>query len=504
MRSKNIFFGTLFLLLTAFSVHAQSYIISSVDFSASGLTKNSALRRNIRIEEGKTFSSKKELEAYIVDIKQKLINARLFETAEVTYEEGSGSDGIPVSISVRTVDSRHFLLLPYPKYDSNEGFELKIKIKDDNFLGLMSPLSGDVSALFENKPNQSRDFVAGASIKYDLPFNIGRIESSWNNDLAFKYAFVRGEPEWNLRTGLSFLLPFKRAGVRLDLTQGFVRNLDYTDFDDHLYFTENAKLSLPIILESIENFGDIVYTPAAEVVCNWDANGINKTDEDLLSPKLIFSHSLSAGRVNWIGNFRKGFTASITQSAAYHFELKEFQPGIEVKVNAFYAWKYAGLNARYTLFAEHNTFRRFGSIVRGLPDDTYFSDSGISPNNYQEKAAAAMVLNMDLPIHIFSTDWEKWGWNWAKSLNFEVQLTPFIDIALANNRMTGRVFDPRDGFYTAGLEVLVFPQKWRSIVVRASAGFDLGRILLKDWIDTSWRDEKAGKTEITVGIGLFY
>ena len=85
-----------------------------------------------------------------------------------------------------------------------------------------------------------------------------------------------------------------------------------------------------------------------------------------------------------------------------------------------------------------------------------------------------------------------------------MQIVPFIDIALAANRMTGRVFDPRDGFYCAGIEVLLFPQKWKSVQIRASAGFDIGRLLLKDFIDTSWRDEKSSKKELTIGIGLFY
>ncbi|MBR5096653.1 MAG: hypothetical protein IK094_06045, partial [Treponema sp.] len=67
-----------------------------------------------------------------------------------------------------------------------------------------------------------------------------------------------------------------------------------------------------------------------------------------------------------------------------------------------------------------------------------------------------------------------------------------------------RVFDPRDGFYCAGMEIIAFPEKWKSVQIRTSLGLDIGRLLLKKFIDTSWRDEKAGKFELTVGIGLFY
>lgn len=491
------------------SLWAEAWTIRSVDFDPQGGTKVSALKRKIKVDTEKVFESKEDLDAYVVSIKQKLINERLFETVQIDLEEdpqsGEQAEGArSATLKVATVDSRHFLLLPYPKYDSNEGFEFKVKLKDDNFLGLMNPLSSDVFVQWEQKENQSDDFVAGGSLKYQLPFAMGPIQASWNNDLFFKYAFIRKEPEWNLKTGFTFIMPFKNLDLRLDLTQGFVRDADYKVFDDELYWTENAKFSVPIVLERFEKIGNLVYTPAAQIDCKWDLDGINPIDEDLLSPRLIFSHGLSLGQVNWIGNFRKGFYASVEQSAAYNFKVNEFQPGVKVTANIFAAWKHLGLNSRFLLFAEKNTYTRYGYLLRGVADDQYLSGVPHTPNSYSAKGAAAMVLNLDLPIKVFSTDWEAWGAKWLKSFNFEMQIVPFIDIALAANRMTGRVFDPRDGFYCAGIEVLLFPQKWKSVQIRASAGFDIGRLLLKDFIDTSWRDEKSSKKELTIGIGLFY
>ena len=491
------------------SLWAEAWTIRSVDFDPQGGTKVSALKRKIKVDTEKVFESKEELDAYVVSIKQKLINERLFETIQIDLEEdqqsGEQAEGArSATLKVATVDSRHFLFLPYPKYDSNEGFEFKVKLKDDNFLGLMNPLSSDVFVQWEQKENKSDDFVAGASLKYQLPFAMGPIQASWNNELFFKYAFIRQEPEWNLKTGFTFIMPFKNLDLRLDLTQGFVRDADYKVFDDELYWTENAKFSVPIVLERFEKIGNLVYTPAAQIDCKWDLDGINPIDEDLLSPRLIFSHGLSLGQVNWIGNFRKGFYACVEQSAAYNFKVNEFQPGVKVTANIFAAWKHLGLNSRFLLFAEKNTYTRYGYLLRGVADDQYLSGVPHTPNGYSAKGAAAMVLNLDLPIKVFSTDWESWGAKWLRSFNFEVQIVPFIDIALAANRMTGRVFDPRDGFYCAGIEVLLFPQKWKSVQIRASAGFDIGRLLLKDFIDTSWRDEKSSKKELTIGIGLFY
>lgn len=482
----------------------ERYKIASVRYDAQGVTKESALARNVEIEEGKTFESREALDAYVLDIKQKLINARLFETAEIECApvgEASEDGEIPVAIRVVTVDSRHFLLLPYPKYDSNEGFELKIKFKDANFAGTMSEMEADAFFRFEQKEGQENDFVLGGNFGYDLPFTLGKVEASWNNDLSFEYAFIRGEPEWNFQTGFTFILPFENLALRLDLTQGTTRDLDYKKFNDELFFTERAKLSVPIRLDTVPGIGDIVYTPAAEIEYNWDSDGIDILDEDLVSPKLTFSHGISAGRVNWHGNFRKGFSAGLFQSAAYNFQLNEFQPGIELRATAFFAWARAALASRLTLFAEFDSYRRYGHLLRGIPDDQYFSPQTGMNDVYACKSAAALILNLDVPIKLFSTRFEK---GWLKNFNFEVQLSPFIDVALTQNRATGRAFSPRDGFYTCGVEILVFPEKWKSVQLRASAGFDMSRILFKNAVDTSWRDDNASNKEFSIGIGLFY
>ncbi|MBO7123415.1 MAG: hypothetical protein J6V90_09065 [Treponema sp.] len=493
-------------LLFAASLWAdERWTIRDVVFDPQGGTKASALKRNISVDTKRVFESRQELDAYIVEIKQKLINERLFENVQIDIEEGPETDGAKTAgLKISTVDSGHLLFMPYPKYSSNEGFEFKVKLKDDNFAGLMNPLSADVFVQYEQKEGKSDDFVTGASVEYKLPFSLGPIQATWNNDLFFKYAFIQKEPEWNLNTGFTFILPFESFSLRLDLTQGFVRDADYKVFDDELYWVENAKFSIPIVLERFKKIGDLVYTPAVEIDGKWNLDGINSIDEDLLSPKLTVSHSLSLGQVNWIGNFRKGFEARAEQSMAYNFYLNEIQPGVKITGSAFGAWKYIGINSRFTLFAEQNTYTRFGKYLRGISDDQYFAGVPKTPNGYATKGAAAMIFNFELPIHLMTVRWKEWGCGFLSFFDCEIQVIPFMDIALAANRMTGRVFDPRDGFYCAGVEIIAFPEKWKSVQIRTSLGLDIGRLLLKNFIDTSWRDEKASKFELTVGIGLFY
>ena len=65
-------------------------------------------------------------------------------------------------------------------------------------------------------------------------------------------------------------------------------------------------------------------------------------------------------------------------------------------------------------------------------------------------------VNIDFPIRVFSTRFEKN--RVLRKLNFEVQVSPFIDFAFVNNKATGTSFSVKDGFYAGGMEVIVFPE----------------------------------------------
>ena len=74
-----------------------------------------------------------------------------------------------------------------------------------------------------------------------------------------------------------------------------------------------------------------------------------------------------------------------------------------------------------------------------------------------------------------------------KYLNFEFQLSPFFDAALIKNRGTGSNLNYKEGIYTGGLEALVYPEKWKSFVVRASLGVDTWTLIVPG------EKEKLGK-----------
>ncbi len=503
-------FSVLFLTVCIFfvsSAYSDRYIITDTEYNINGITRESILRQHLDIETKRIFDSEEELLAYISGIEQKLVNTRLFEDVKIDFTYGKAENDLPypVTLIISTADSHHLLILPYPKYDSNTGVTLKIKINDDNFLGFMNKMSSDISFGVEQRENRGNktQSIIGASFDYNFPITTGRVNTSWNNSFAMTYAIEDAEPEWDLGTGFTIEVPLENISYRLDLKQGYVKNLDYKKYDDDTYFVEYAEFGIPVKLERIDGWGDILYTPSVSYEYNWDSNGISRKNEDLLNPLLKFSHKLSTEHINWHGNFRKGIYAAIGQNIGYNFGENQIQPGFFTEFKGFYSTKYIGFNSRLYAFGQFNAFQKIGSRLRGIRDDQYFAKATGLDDVYACKTTAAIILNLDMPVKIFATDWKKIGWNFLHSFNFELQVSPFIDIALVDNRVTHRCFDFRDGFYTCGLEVIVFPEKWKSIQLRGSAGFDISRYLLKDYIDTSWRAE-VSKTEITIGLGLFY
>ena len=233
----------------------------------------------------------------------------------------------------------------------------------------------------------------------------------------------------------------------------------------------------------------------------WDFNGISDSNSDLAGPQLAIGQTLGTSRINWKNNLRTGLSISTTQSFTYIAQESKLQPKFSVELQVFKGFKRIGIASDLYFFLMANGMENIGSRLRGIRDKQYFSASSGHADSYATKTSGALVVNLDFPVRIFSTCFEKN--RVLRKLNFEMQLSPFIDFALANNKATGTSFSPKDGFYTAGLEMIVFPESWKSIQVRASVGFDVGSYLLKNQLNMNWRSD-VSPYEVSVGIGLHY
>lgn len=518
MKKLFIFVFSLFLFSKIFS---ESYKIEKVVFNIDGKTKERNILKNCSINTDNIFNNKEELDSYIKNYEIELANLRIFENIEIQYEISEENNTeineklTPIILTIDLKESFSFLAVPYFKFDSNTGSTIKIKAKDTNFLGSLNTMDFDVNfQILTEDENDAAEYLLGANFKYDFPFRIGIVNTTLINDYTISYTFGNNLPEWDGRLGLNFSLPINNINLELELNQYAKRDTSFTIFGDDIYFTENAKFSVPILLFSNNNVGDIKYTPYISFTTNWDKDGINIKNNDLSSPIGVIGQSLSFGRINWIQNMREGFNFAMTNSLSYNFQRNEFIPYINLEINSHWNFKDSsnwflkrlGINTKLYGFVyiplENNKFyygEKYGNYLRGIRDEQFFNENtDLFSSEKALSSFTAINLCFDFPISLFTTNFTK---SFFKYFNFELQVSPFIDISLGYNRYTKRFFHPRDGFYTAGLELLVYPLKWSSFTVRGCLGVDMGRLL--NIVDTSWRSD-VSLYEFSFGIGLHY
>ncbi len=506
----------LFFVVPAFFISAQKkYKISEVFYNMKGKTTQYALSLNIPIDKDVQFNTEDEFLVYLADLRLKFSSERVFDKTSIDYkiDYNSSKDFNLIYLTVNTSDSFNFIAMPYLKYTSNSGLTFKLKMKDMNFLGSMNTMTAETSfAMEQDTESEPLEYVFGAGVTFSYPFKASIVDCTWDNDLSISYTLGDTSPEWDCSSGLTFSIPFDTFDLDFDLTQSAVRDFDYSEYGDDTYFGEDAEFSIPFTVQEIKNWGSVVYTPYISYTSNWDNDGIRVDDTDLISPLYTVGHSISTSRVNWINNFRQGFSFSMSQSISWNDGTQSFVPYIGIELKGYKAFKHCCFSTDLYAFGYSNSEKNIGSRLRGIRDNQYFADGSA----YSCKTPQAIVLNLDLPIHIITTDWVKWGSpvlnfihlgkfsHLLNYFNFEMQISPFIDTALTYNNITKTRFYYKDGFYSGGFEILIFPKKWRSIQVRTMFGIDIGRKFLSKYINTSWRDSDVPKYEWSFGVGLLY
>lgn len=146
---------------------ATGWQIDTIQYEMSGLTQQRVLANTIPIDKTTVFASKAACESYVASLTPRLQSLRIFASVNITAEYGSPNEnGItPVALTIKTVDSKNFLVLPFPKIDSNSGFQVKFKIKDNNFLGAMLPLNAEVMYGYD----QNEKHIFSTDIDFSLP-----------------------------------------------------------------------------------------------------------------------------------------------------------------------------------------------------------------------------------------------------------------------------------------------------------------------------------------------
>lgn len=498
MRKKTLFLAMILSALCAVAAFCDdSFRITSVEYDRTGKTREFPLSKAVPIDRERVFPDRQSLDAYVQDLLVQFSNQRVLEstTIDTVITDVRGADGVVgVSLVVHTVDSWNVIALPKPSFDSNSGFELKIKLKDYNFFGSMQELNSDIAYSIDNDGKNS----FSANLDFDIPFQFANHELEWSNDMSMNLP-IGQTPEFSVGTGLSVMFPLSFSKLIFAVDQKAVINDRDSDdvlyADDPFYLNEKLSLRLPIVLMDLDRYGNLVWSPDASVGINVAPGGIDA--HDLKGTELSFGHSLSMGRVDWVGNFREGFSASIWNTYGYNtFKSSAMYVSVSGKATGFLAiGNRFGINSRLNAMQviSGSKATAIAEPLRGILNKRVDSDSAVS-------------LNLDFPITVMDIDFvEITGVKWTKFIGFEMQASPFVDMMLTHDAATGRYYALRDGWYSGGLEVLVFLKKMRSITVRASAGYDLQDYVVNGW---SMRD-RAGRDgysthEYVIGLGLHY
>ena len=519
---KKAFLAVLFILLLA-PVFAQDYQINYVSYQIQGcgapifgITQDYAVARAVPVDKKRVFNDKAELDAYLEDYKKKLNNLRAFETITVDYTfEDPDAEHMLVNLIVTLKDSFHLFAIPGPKYDSNTGLIFKLKIKDSNFLGSLNTLSSDFYFLLPTDESDASHSEFGFNASIDYPFKLASFDATWLNDLGISYTFGNDMPEWNVSTGLRFYLPVSKHSLVFEAKQKFINNFAYEEFEDNIYFANDFGISMPLKIAEMNYFGSLLYTPYISTTINYDHDGISKMNSSLSSPSLTGGHKLSFGRIDWSDNLRTGLTVALDNYYTYNFQRQRFYPVIELKTAAYkkidliedsFTLRNIGLATDFHAFTFmtnpkknkyiYNDGKSIGQYLRGIRDNQEYKGTDISSLNL----TTALIFNFDFPIQILRTNFKN---KFFKYFNFDMQLSPFFDMALTYNKITQKLFDFKDGFYGAGLEVIVYPLKWSGITIRGSVGIDVGRKFFDKNLNMDWR-QGVSKKEFSVGFGLHY
>jgi hypothetical protein len=452
------------------------FIISGITFDIKGRTRPDAVIRNAELKEGEEIQGRANLEKYIQEKQQFLQNQRIFDSAKITRSVGEvQKDGkYPVSLHISIVDTWNIIAVPYPKYDTNSGFEFIVKARDYNFMGTMNPLRLDFGYKYDQKGQSSVVF----ELDSDTPFRA--FGFNWNIDFDhfFNYRPDAEEPYFYKNiTGLSMELPFKTTLFTFGFEESFVLNeenddskLQYGKFQNGLYMASRPYViwEIPTGLD-VGNYGELTYTPEISAVFNhefsqWPLHDFRK------GPFLSLIHTLGFNQINWIGNYRQGFDVGMKNSYVFDFHRMSQDKeslSIEYSVSGKGHFIITGnfgistfLQYRHWFYHDPGYYTKGGDALRGILDSAINADYMLS-------------LNLDFPFRVLQFLPSRWfGKPRLRIIDFDLHLSPIVDMALYHDPLSNTAFSFKNILVSGGMELIVFPAFMRSLYIRVSIAWN--------------------------------
>jgi hypothetical protein len=499
------------------------FVINTFHFDIKGRTRPEALTRVGEFKKGVELKGRENLDKYVQDKTQLLLNQRVLEKVEIGYTIGERLENgkYPVDLLISSEDTWNIIALPYPKYDTNTGFELLVKARDYNFLGTMNPLRID----FGYKYNESGRNSLVFELDSDTPFKAFGYNWNINFDHIFNYRPDAGEPYYYKNTtGLSMELPFRSTIFTFGLEESFFLNEEnsdkykpkYGDFQNGLFMSSVLYSSWKIPTGLQTAYGELTYTPKLSATFNHELPGM-PLDAFRLGPFMTFEHSMGFDRINWIGNYREGLDVSMRNTFKYNFHrISRSEDPLDIDYSASGIGHFiisdnfgisANLKFRHWIYHDPDYYDQAADALRGILDKAVHA-------NYM------LSLNLDFPFRVLRFLPSQW-FNTSKLrfFDFEMHFSPILDMAfynvpsadnslLATSRIT---FNNNNILFTGGLELIVFPAFMRSLYLRASLAWSFveqinnpGDYYLNPILPIIPHLPDGDNREIFVGIGHHY
>jgi len=466
------------------------FVINSFKYNVKGITLPFMLNTKTELKAGEEIKGKKNLEAFIQDKKQLLINERVLSddvVIEYSIGEKDEEDKFPVDLAIFVEDTWNIIALPYPKYDSNYGFELTIKARDYNFFGTMNPLRVDLGY----KYNQEGRSFFNLMVDSGIPFEAFGLK--WHFDFD-NYLDYRPDVElpwyYKNRTAISVDIPIKRTTLNLWFSESFIVNEENSEkdkllygqrFQEGLYMSSNPNITwkIPTGLE-VGNYGELTYTPSIYAVFNHEFPDW-PLQENRKGTYFYFTHNLYFGRIDWKGNFREGISLRLDNSfsfSVYNFENKTDDPwGYSYSARAIGHFIFIedrlGLSSRLYLRHWINDYSEYaGNTLRGVYDRVRYE------NLYPE---LMFSVNLDLQFRILRLLPSTWfpGSDFWRIFDLDLHINPIIDFAWFKPYKIEPSFSADFFLLGAGIDTIIFPHRFRSLYFRISTAWNLSNISKK-------------------------
>ncbi len=464
------------------------YIITDVKYVIKGLVLKSALEEKLRFATGtKKFYSRETFINYLEDKTAKLKNINQIENiSTITYDYTWNKEKhqFEIILTIFVFAKNTFLIIPYPKYSDNTGFELSLKGKDENFIGSLELLHFNLNYTLDSSNRNGMN--TGVGFRYPLQYKENHI---FKPGIEESLSYREDNSLQNI-SGLLFTYSYliNHIAVNLNTNQKFITTTDTGQSSKPKYTRSRTELSLapsftlnkniiPIISSFIYNTS--LYTNIETAITPNDPK-----PQDRYKLDTGFTHSLDFGRIDWIENFRMGVFISIGNKNNYSFKDRGWINSIYLETKFHVAIKgFMGINTRF--YVIHN-FITYAEPKKGNDKGTSIGNRirGVLDNNFTN-ANTGLAINTEVMFKLFRIPY---------IAQFQGGL--FFDVGVRKRVNTDfNVYN--DVKYTAGIQGIAFQIFNTSINMRLTYGIDIGRAIKEHRLSFSNR-------EIVFATSLFY